>query len=128
MSVDRNALAEAGARGEVLPVNLDAKFLVTLLTLDRLIVSAGFVLKNSLKTDGGEEVHPLHIECSFSALFHLGAPCDGKSADHFANTEAKLIFWPYLRHFISDISYRMAINPLVIPLITSVNDSTPAEK
>jgi hypothetical protein len=118
MSVDRNALAEATARGETLPVNLDAKFSVGLLTDDRIIVNAEFVLKNSRKDDSGEVIS-LMIACSFSALFNLGSPCDGESANHFANAEAKLIFWPYLRHFVSDTTYRMAISPITIPLMTA---------
>jgi hypothetical protein len=114
--VDRNSLAKPLPKGETLAVNLDAKFGVLHLSDESLVASATFKL---IQTNKEIEDPILLIECSFSALFNLGVPADDETAQRFANTEAKLVFWPYLRHFIADTSYRMAINPVLLPLITA---------
>jgi preprotein translocase subunit SecB len=82
-----------------------------------LIAGANFNLSQA-HTDNPEKVL-MKIECSFSALFELQGPGTTEAAERFANTEAKLVFWPYLRHFVSDISYRMAVAPILLPLTTS---------
>ena len=121
VSVDRLALAEASAKEMTLPVSLDADFQVILHTDDRLIVGADFKVQQTRKTADGDAGTLFSVKCAFSALFHLGVVCDGVAAARFSNTEAKLIFWPYLRHFISDITYRMAITPVLIPLMTAAH-------
>jgi hypothetical protein len=116
VKVDRNSLAKPLPTGETLAVSLDASFGILDLNEERLVASATFKLSQASK----EISDPiLLIECSFSALFQLGIPTDQESAHRFANSEAKLVFWPYLRHFIADTSYRMAINPILLPLITT---------
>ncbi len=117
VNVDRAALAEAAASKKAGEIAVDADFKVVSNRPDALVVAAGFILKQML--EGDSEKVLLLIECSFSALFGVGVPIDDESAGRFANNEAKLIFWPYLRHFVSDTSYRMAITPVLLPLVTS---------
>jgi hypothetical protein len=112
--VDRTALSEAAASDQAGELSLDASFQVLLHAPDRLVTGGTFKVKQAPKE---LEVPLLEIECTFSAMFQLGEPIDQATAERFANAEAKLVFWPYLRHFIADTSYRMAINPILLPLM-----------
>ena len=58
----------------------------------------------------------LAIKCVFSAHFHAAPDCSTELADKFANSEAKLIFWPYLRTFVSDMTGRLHIPPITVPI------------
>ena len=71
-----------------------------------------------VKGNSGSEV--VNISCTIGASFALDKEAKKKSLDRFMQNEARLIFWPYLRHFIADSTYRMAIYPLVLPLTSEV--------
>jgi hypothetical protein len=59
----------------------------------------------------------LCIRTSFTAHFHCAKSNAGKTyAGRFAQSEARLIFWPYFRQMISDTTARMAIRPITVPL------------
>jgi len=59
----------------------------------------------------------LCIRTSFTAHFHCKKSVAGKShADRFAQSEARLIFWPYFRQTVSDTTARMSIRPITVPL------------
>ena len=59
----------------------------------------------------------LCIRTSFIAHFHCKKSIAGKShAGRFAESEARLIFWPYFRQAVSDITARMSIRPITVPL------------
>jgi hypothetical protein len=63
----------------------------------------------------GEDL--LCIQTSFTAHFHCKKSVAGKShAERFANSEARLIFWPYFRQTVSDLTARMSIRPITVPL------------
>jgi len=117
VNIDRGELAQATLDDAVSQLSLDTEFGVILNTNEQLIVGAKLKINQSKKNDLSNQL--LNIECSFSALFQLGFPGNSVFANRFANTEAKLIFWPYFRHFIADTSYRMAITPILVPLITA---------
>jgi preprotein translocase subunit SecB len=112
-------LAEALAANDASAIKLDANFGIVAHTKDRLISEATFKLIQVRKSD--EDSRLISIECSFSASFFLGSPADEQVVTRFANREAKLVFWPYLRHFIADMSYRMAINHILVPLTTTLD-------
>jgi hypothetical protein len=124
-TVDRNSLAEASASNEAGEVCLDATFQVLLNAPDRLVACGAFKVKQVHKKGG--EIPLLQIECVFTAMFQLGEPIDQATAERFVNAEAKLVFWPYLRHFIADTSYRMAISPLLLPLMATNGPAKAAE-
>jgi len=124
--VDRNALAEATASKTAADISVDAQFKVIQNNAQTLVVAAAFALKQLVEHDEHKTV--LSIECSFSALFNVEISVDTETADRFADNEAKVIFWPYLRHFVSDTSYRMAITPVLLPLITSARTPDTSEK
>lgn len=119
VAVDRNALSEAAVAKIVADLSIEGTFSVLSNQAETLVVGATFKLKQETKNNPEEAV--MRIDCSFSALFSLLAAVDQASAERFANNEAKVIFWPYLRHFVSDISYRMAVTPMLLPLITASN-------
>jgi hypothetical protein len=116
-SVDRGALSEAIDANDASPLNIDAIFGILAHTENELVAEAKFKLSQVRKSSASSQL--LTIECSFSALFQLGSPASEDVVTRFANTEAKLVFWPYLRHFMSDMSHRMAINHILIPLTTT---------
>jgi preprotein translocase subunit SecB len=68
-------------------------------------------------TNGSEAVE---LSCTISALFSLDKEVEEAHLERFTQTEVRLVFWPYLRHFVSDSTYRMAISPLILPLTSEV--------
>lgn len=58
----------------------------------------------------------LVIECAFDAHFHGQSPIDRKMAERFIAADLRVVVWPYLRQFVYDITSRMVIPPVVVPL------------
>jgi preprotein translocase subunit SecB len=116
-SIDRVEYAAADQAANISQLTLDANFEILLNDPEALVVGANFSLKQSRTND--TEKNLLDIACSFSALFKVSNVVSDADASRFANTEAKLVFWPYLRHFVADTSYRMSINPILVPIMTS---------
>jgi len=59
----------------------------------------------------------LTIEMTYFAHFHpKSGKFDRKLSEQFAQGEARLIFWPYFRQATSDMSARMHIPPVTLPL------------
>lgn len=56
------------------------------------------------------------VECQYSSHFHARTRVEKVEAERFANTEAKIIIWPYFRQLVTDLSARMFIPPIVVPL------------
>lgn len=63
----------------------------------------------------------LKIAAKYEAHFHWkdGSP-SREHAERFAEGEARLIFWPYFRQMVSDITARMHIRYVTIPLTLSL--------
>lgn len=60
----------------------------------------------------------LQIECSFGAHFHTDSKDFEDMARRFVSSEFKLIIWPYFRQFVTDVTSRMSIAPVVVPFST----------
>lgn len=73
-------------------------------------------LRGGEESKAREDVPLLAITCSFWAHFHTEHPVNREHADRFAHGEARLVFMPYLRQFVADITSRMSIPPVLIPL------------
>ena len=58
----------------------------------------------------------LRIACQYSTHFHARTRVDEGAAQRFANAEAKIIIWPYFRQLVTDLSARMYIPPIIVPL------------
>lgn len=61
----------------------------------------------------------LKLSCCFEAHFHTSKSVNNKFVRQFAEADISLIVWPYFRQFVSDMTSRMAIPPLTVPLSTS---------
>ena len=70
----------------------------------------------SIYTEAGSNL--LNLSIVMSAHFHTDEEVPDGFAQDFADTEGRLIFWPYFRQTVSDISSRMYIAPIIVPLIT----------
>jgi preprotein translocase subunit SecB len=80
---------------------------------DHFNVIARIELEITKKTDRAKV---LSIDCHYMAHFHAAVGCSQETATKFAQSEAKIIIWPYVRALISDLTARMHIPPVVIPL------------
>lgn len=58
----------------------------------------------------------LYIECTFSTLFDCKEKPSKQFVKQFADSELRLLIWPYFRQFVNDLTSRMAIQPVVVPL------------
>jgi hypothetical protein len=72
------------------------------------------------------DVKIVTINASFSGRFDLAAKASEEYVRAFANLEARLIFFPYVRHFVSDLTYRMSIDPIVLPMTSELETQRPA--
>jgi len=59
----------------------------------------------------------LKVQCKFEAHFHCKAPLEKKLAERFVASELRLVLWPYFRELVSNITAKMAIQPITIPLV-----------
>jgi preprotein translocase subunit SecB len=116
MCLKRDLLASARSGDENTNNELTADHKILLHEDDRFIIEGNYKL--FIKT--ASDVSVVEIGCSFSALFETTSRADPEFIKRFADNEARLVFWPYLRHFISDSTYRMSINPITIPLTSEL--------
>jgi preprotein translocase subunit SecB len=63
----------------------------------------------------GDDKEILRVACQYSTHFHAGKVTQ-RTAERFAKSEAKIIIWPYFREIVSNLSSRMVIPPITIPL------------
>lgn len=60
---------------------------------------------------------PLKIECVFEAHFHGPKTASSGEAKSFVDDYLGIISWPYFRQYVSDVTARMSIAPIVLPLL-----------
>lgn len=116
-SIDRDLLAEAKAEKLELETDLAVDYSVITHEQDSFVIGASFRLSQKSKSSAKEIVL---ISTTFSAKFGLSQPANEELVKAFAHLEAKLIFFPYLRHFVSDMSYRMAIDVILLPMTSEL--------
>jgi preprotein translocase subunit SecB len=58
----------------------------------------------------------LSVTCSFEAHFHAEFEAGSSFPEQFANGELRLILFPYFREMVSDLTARMAIRQVLLPL------------
>ena len=64
-----------------------------------------------------DESPVLEIELTYTGHFHPAKGSFTESlAKKFTDSQARLIFWPYFRQTVSDITSRMYLPPITIPL------------
>jgi len=110
--VDRDAWASSTSKSGKAAAEISGRHEIVNRRPNSFVVLAHY--RVSIKGDRGSGL--VELSCTYSALFSLDKQAEPDSVERFANNEARLVFWPYLRHFISDSTYRMAISPLQLPL------------
>lgn len=112
-SVDRVVLADDRLAGHAIETGFGAEYKVLTQNSNRFVIGASYSITQKKK----EATEPLvAINASFSALFESASALDPAHIERFSQNESRLIFWPYLRFYISDISARMSINQILLPL------------
>jgi preprotein translocase subunit SecB len=112
-NLKRAEYTDASQRPKELVHNIKSKFVLSEFDKDHFDVTAQLTLEGRRLTD--ETLLKIHVE--YSAHFHTkSGTVQRKHAEQFADVEARLIFWPYFRQTISDLTARMHIRPLTIPL------------
>jgi hypothetical protein len=114
--IDRNAFAAAFPSPDKVAAEISARHELADLKENLLVIVGHY--KVSVKGTNGVET--ADISCTLSALFSLDKKAEQAHVERFMNAEVRLVFWPYLRHFVSDSTYRMAIFPLILPLTSEV--------
>jgi len=61
----------------------------------------------------------LFIQCTYETHFHCKAPVRRDLAERFTASELRLVLWPYFRELVFDLSGKMSIPPITIPLATT---------
>jgi len=61
------------------------------------------------------KAHIISIIATFDVHFHAEA-FSKALVEQFCNSELRLIVWPYFREYVSDVSSRMYVPPLILPL------------
>jgi hypothetical protein len=118
-SVNRLLLAQAREAESPLEIELTINQSVLEHENDYFVVAANFELTQRSK---GSDEKIVSLAATFSAKFNLTKPANKELVDGFAALEARLIFFPYLRHFVSDMSYRMAIDIIVLPMTSELEN------
>jgi preprotein translocase subunit SecB len=77
----------------------------------------------SLSVVSSEETELLTIQCEFDLHFESGRGTTPDYVRQFAQTDARLVIWPYFREFIASMTSRMGIPPVSIPLSLGRRDS-----
>jgi preprotein translocase subunit SecB len=116
-SVDRALLSHASENDEELETDITMSQSVLTHEDAHFVISSDFSLTQCAKGSGKKIVS---IAAVFSAKFYLTKPASEELVKGFASLEARLIFFPYLRHFISDISHRMSIDPILLPMTSEL--------
>jgi preprotein translocase subunit SecB len=87
-----------------------------LLTVEKNFFNVSAKFKLSVEDKQGTST-ALLIECEYTVHFHSAGSAIAKEfAQRFTDSELRLIVWPYFRQFANDITSRMTIPPIVIPL------------
>ncbi len=60
----------------------------------------------------------VEINATFEMHFHGAKPINRAFVDRFADSEVRIVIWPYFREYVSNISARMHIPPIVLPFGT----------
>ena len=73
-----------------------------------------------LASDEQSDVEPsLVVECAYEAHFHFHPASDQVDRDYvqrFVQSELPFVLLPYARHFVSDMTSRMQIGTIILPL------------
>ncbi len=99
--------------------NIAARYHLESARDDYFVSHADFKL--SVVASGGQSA--LTLNCTFDAAFGVREKLHREFAERFTSSEIRLVIWPYFRQFVSDVTARMTIPPITVPLsIESAGD------
>lgn len=113
--LDRSAYARLHEQKKNRVRNIAATY--ELVRVEREVFDATAKFKLTVE-DKKTKMQPLKIECVFQTHFHGKKPVDKQFAERFTRSELRLVVWPYFRQFVSDMTAKMAIPPIIVPLST----------
>lgn|SRR5574341_186834 len=91
---------------------------------DSFSTTASLTLK--IQEERGKSV-PLLIKCTYDVHFHSSSPVRREFVRRFTDSDLRIVVWPYFRQFVSDLTSRMGIPPVTIPLSTESPDERMAQ-
>lgn len=109
---------------------LFADFKIGAIDNDHFDLSADFEVSIRV-ADGNQESEAevyLKIDCSFYGHFHCHDNVDESNVRRFADSEARIVFMPYLREFVSSLTAKMWIPPVMIPIGVSAGKDSGTRK
>lgn len=77
--------------------------------------------------EGSRRDPRLRIDVVFDATFQSQQRISRRFARKYADAEARIVFWPYFREFISSMTARMSISPLLMPFSIDTEAQTSGE-
>ena len=120
INIQRNKFLETVSRGEVITNEISAEHKISSFVEKEIRkLQITFRCKVEFKHESDKEPL-LTIACTHTVNFQLDKFPTKSNLERFAMREANLVHWPYFRLFVSDISSRMSIPPLVIPLTSEL--------
>jgi len=118
--IDHSAYFELHKREGNASRNLSAQYGLARVAADFFDAYADFKLEITGKK---KKQKVLLIKCRYEAHIHLSRKFDRSCAERFANTEFRVVLWPYFREFVNDLSARMWIPPITIPLSVAAHSN-----
>ena len=112
-TIDRERYWECSERKNGMVRTIEASYEATAIEGAHFDVVGRLEMKILSTTDKCELVR---IACQYSSHFHARGRVDKHEADRFASAEAKIVIWPYFRQLVTDLSARMFIPPIIVPL------------
>lgn len=69
----------------------------------------------------------VRVECTFDVHIHCQSP-DQSMVERFTKQDLRFMMLPYARTFISDMSGRMQIRPIILPMATAAGIARPQKR
>jgi len=60
----------------------------------------------------------VEIRATFQMHIHAAKPIVRAFVDRFTDSEVRILIWPYFREYISSVTGRMHIPPIILPMAT----------
>ena len=59
----------------------------------------------------------VEVEATFQMHIHAAKPIDRRFVDRFAESDVGILIWPFFREYVSSVSGRMHIPPIILPVV-----------
>lgn len=120
-SIDREKFASETSEAGAASAQISGRHEIARQDDNSFVVLGHYEIK--MKGKAGSDLG--QITCTLSALFSLDAQAKREFIQRFAENEVRFVFWPNLRHYVADCTYRMGINPMLLPLTSEFSPPRP---